>query len=101
MGFPPGQVSGVFLTHFHSDHIADLGELMLQRWAGSAATAPLPIYGPQGVDQVVAGFQAAYALDRGYRIAHHGPTVMPPDGFGGQARPFQVSPRRTQRAGHR
>ena len=91
MRLPPAEVSAVFLTHFHSDHIGDLGELMLQHWGGGAATAPLPIYGPTGVDQVVAGFQQAYALDSGYRIAHHGPKVMPPQGSGGVAHPFAIS----------
>ncbi|MEO8114222.1 MAG: MBL fold metallo-hydrolase [Phenylobacterium sp.] len=90
MNLPPPQVSAVFLTHFHSDHIGDLGELMLQRWGGGAATVPLPIYGPTGVEQVVAGFQAAYGLDRGYRIAHHGPKVIPPSGFGGEVHAFAV-----------
>jgi ribonuclease Z len=88
MNLPPARVEAVFLTHFHSDHIGDLGELMLQRWGGGAATAPLPVYGPTGVDQVVNGFMAAYALDRGYRIAHHGPLVMPPSGFGGTPHAF-------------
>jgi ribonuclease Z len=92
MNLPPAQVEGVFLTHFHSDHIGDLGELMLQRWGSGAATQPLPVYGPSGVDQVIDGFQAAYALDRGYRIAHHGPKVIPPTGFGGAAHPFVVAP---------
>lgn len=90
MNLPPPRVEAVFLTHFHSDHIADLGELMLQRWGGGARTTPLPIYGPTGVDQVVAGFQMAYLQDEGYRIAHHGTAVMPPSGFGGVARPFPV-----------
>lgn len=92
MNLPPPRVEAVFLTHFHSDHIGDLGELMLQRWAGGAAQKPMPIYGPTGVEQVVAGFQAAYALDSGYRIAHHGPKVIPPLGFGGEARPFAAGP---------
>jgi ribonuclease Z len=26
-GLPIGSISGLFLTHFHSDHISDLGEL--------------------------------------------------------------------------
>ncbi len=91
MQLPPAQVSAVFLTHFHSDHIGDLGELMLQHWGGGAAAAPLPIYGPTGVDQVVAGFEQAYSLDRGYRVAHHGPKVMPPTGWGGVAHPFAIS----------
>jgi ribonuclease Z len=91
MGLPPARVSAIFLTHYHSDHIADLGELMLQRWGGGAATSPVPIYGPTGVEQVVAGFEQAYVLDRGYRVAHHGPKVVPPSGFGGTPRPFAVS----------
>ncbi|HEX6859964.1 MAG TPA: MBL fold metallo-hydrolase [Caulobacteraceae bacterium] len=90
MDLPPPRVEAVFITHYHSDHIADLGELMLQRWAGGARTTPAPIYGPTGVESVVDGFEAAYQLDRGYRIAHHGPQVMPPSGFGGEPRPFAV-----------
>src|SRR5580693_233232 len=45
MNLPPARVDAIFITHFHSDHIADLGELMLQRWAGGAATSPVPVYG--------------------------------------------------------
>ncbi|MDO8378533.1 MBL fold metallo-hydrolase [Phenylobacterium sp.] len=92
MNLPPARVNAVFLTHFHSDHIDGLGELMLQRWASGPNTSPLPIYGPTGVDQVVAGFQSAYELDSGYRIAHHGPVVVPPSGFGGVAHPFESRP---------
>jgi len=91
MNLPPARVSAIFLTHYHSDHIADLGELMLQRWAGGAATSPVPIYGPTGVEQVVAAFEQAYALDRGYRVVHHGPKVIPPTGFGGAPRAFTIS----------
>lgn len=87
-GLPPGLVERVFLTHFHSDHIDGLGELLLQRWAGGAHEAPLPVYGPAGVDQVVSGFNLAYGLDQGYRIAHHGEDIVPPGGFGGEARAF-------------
>lgn len=90
MNLSPTRIEAVFLTHFHSDHIDGLGELMLQRWAGGAHTDPLPVYGPSGVDRVVAGFQDAYAIDRGYRIAHHGPVVVPPAGFGGAPHPFPV-----------
>jgi ribonuclease Z len=91
MNLPPARVDGIFLTHYHSDHIADLGELLLQRWASGAATSPVPVYGPTGVDQVIAGFEQAYTLDRGYRIAHHGPKVIPPTGFGATVHTFAVS----------
>lgn len=92
MGFSPTRLSGIFLTHFHSDHIDGLGGVLLTRWAGSSATAPLPVYGPPGVDGVVQGFNAAYTADRGYRIAHHGASVVPPTGFGGDPRPFEPAP---------
>ncbi|WP_457553822.1 MBL fold metallo-hydrolase [Desulfobacula sp.] len=29
---PLGRLSAVFLTHFHSDHIADLGEINMYSW---------------------------------------------------------------------
>lgn len=93
MNLPPPRLSAAFVTHYHSDHIADLGELMLQRWAGGAAREPLPIHGPPGLEQVVEGFQDAYRPDRGYRIAHHGETVVPPSGFGGAPHAFEADPR--------
>ncbi len=91
MNLPPAKVDALFITHFHSDHIADLGELMLQRWAGGAAEAPLPIYGPTGVDAVVGGFMQAYRLDEGYRVAQHGVKVVPPSGFGGAPHAFAIT----------
>ncbi len=93
MGIPNGRIEGVFLTHFHSDHIDGLGPMMLLRWTGASATSPLPVYGPPGVDRVVAGMDEGYALDSGYRTAHHGPKIAPPSGAGGVARPFAVPPR--------
>ena len=90
MGVPLGRIERVFLTHFHSDHIDGLGPLMLMRWTGSAATAPLPVAGPPGVAAIVAGFNAAYATDNRYRIAHHGADIVPPSGAGAVALPFQM-----------
>ncbi|MES2281581.1 MAG: MBL fold metallo-hydrolase [Pseudomonadota bacterium] len=88
MGFQHGRINAIFLTHFHSDHIDGLGELMLQRWGSAANTSPVPIYGPQGVETVVAGFMQAYAQDKSYRVAHHGEATVPAGGFGGKAQPF-------------
>jgi ribonuclease Z len=89
VGVSPGAIEAVFLTHFHSDHIDSLGELMLQRWVGGAHTAPLPVYGPQGVEQVIEGFNLSYRQDHFYRTAHHGADVAPPTGAGGEAIPFR------------
>lgn len=83
IGLPPAAIERVLLTHFHSDHIDGLGELMLQRWAGGGYSEPLPIHGPKGVSEVANGLNAAYAQDRNYRVAHHGEGIVPPSGFGG------------------
>jgi len=88
LGFAPGRIEALFLTHFHSDHIDGLGELTVLRWVGAAHKEPLPVIGPTGVEEVVAGFNAAYRLDASYRTAHHGPGIAPPGGEGGIARPF-------------
>ena len=90
MGVQPALVDGIFLTHFHSDHIGGLGELMLQRWAAGGHSDQVPVYGPQGVESVVDGFNLAYGLDKGYRVAHHGAATVPPSGSGGTARPFNL-----------
>jgi ribonuclease Z len=84
---PRARLSALLLTHFHSDHIGDLGEVVTQSWIAGRA-GPLRIYGPPGVEGVVAGFQQAYAPDRNYRVAHHGEQAMPHRG--GLAAPYIV-----------
>lgn len=78
VGLDFAHVAGVLLTHFHSDHIEELGEWNLQTWT-AGREAPLRVFGPPGVAGVVAGFEQAYALDRGYRTLHHGAAFLPPD----------------------
>lgn len=90
MGFPMPRIQAAWLTHLHSDHIDGLGELMLQAWVGGQRSAPLPIHGPEGVREVVDGFNAAYRIDSTYRVAHHGPKVVQPGGFGGAAMPIAL-----------
>ncbi len=91
MKLQPGNIKAVLLTHFHSDHIGDLGELMLKRWAGGSMPDPLEVFGPAGVETVVRGFNLAYSLDAQQRVAHHGAAIVPPTGAGGAARPFDFS----------
>ncbi len=74
---PLNKVDAVFITHLHSDHIGELGEIRLQTWVAGRRT-PLKVYGPPGIERVVAGFNEAYAIDSGYRTAHHGADFLPP-----------------------
>lgn len=92
MQVPAGAIDALLLTHFHSDHIDGMGELMLQRWAGGGRDTPLPVIAPKGVSAIVDGFNAAYTHDFGYRVAHHGEEVVPPSGAGAEARPFVMPP---------
>jgi ribonuclease Z len=72
------RIGAVLLTHFHSDHIGEIGEYNLQTWV-AGRSGPLHVFGPPGVERVVAGFQEAYALDSRYRIAHHGAEFLVED----------------------
>ncbi len=75
MQFPGARIAAVFITHFHSDHIGDLGEFRMQTMvAGRDHT--LPVYGPRGIRLVVDGFNLAYEEDARLRLAHHGSTVI-------------------------
>lgn len=89
-GIPAGRIDRLFLTHFHSDHIDGLGAVALQRWVGAAATKPLLLVGPPGVERIAAGLSEAYAIDNSYRTGHHGPAIAPPSGGGFAGQTFVV-----------
>ncbi len=95
---PAAKIDTVLLTHLHSDHIGDLGEIGVQSWIGGR-TIPLEVYGPPapdayalpkdeegdtfgttGTEQVVKGFAQAYNADAAFRIVHHLTEYMPPEG---------------------
>jgi ribonuclease Z len=95
---PAAKVDTVLLTHLHSDHIGDLGEVAVQSWIGGR-TVPLEIYGPpapdayalakdaegdsfgtSGTEAVVKGFAQAYNSDAAFRIVHHLTQYLPPEG---------------------
>lgn len=88
-GLPLGNLDGVLLTHFHSDHISALGEFHLQSWA-QGRSQKLNVYGGPGVEQVVDGFNLAYGQDYIYRTEHHGEAFMPSSVAGLKAKPFGV-----------
>lgn len=91
LGISHGRIEAIFLTHFHSDHIDGLGELLMQRWVSTGNAVPVPVYGPAGVEKVVNGFMQAYSQDQHYRVAHHGEKTLPASGFGATARPFDAN----------
>ena len=70
-GLFPSMVTGVLLTHLHSDHICALNDVITSHWVTSASPTPLPIHGPVGTAAVVAGIEQMLRPDVGYRLDHH------------------------------
>lgn len=75
-GEPLQHLRAIFVTHFHSDHITGIPDFNLNSWV-TGRPEPLRVIGPAGVERVVAGFNEAFALDAGYRVAHHGDELLP------------------------
>jgi ribonuclease Z len=62
----------------------------MNRWVAGSHTSPLPAHGPNGVSQVVAGFNQAYAQDSIHRYNHHINSVANLSGSGLIASSHQV-----------
>lgn len=79
-GLGANGLSALLLTHLHSDHIADLGDVLITRWISTFTpdVAPLPIIGPPGTAEAVDATLTAFRHDIGYRIAHHADLTAPP-----------------------
>lgn len=79
-GASANTLSALLLTHLHSDHIADLGDVLITRWVTTFTpdAVPLPIIGPPGTAEVVAATLKAFGHDIGYRMAHHADLAAPP-----------------------
>jgi len=77
-GVGAASLSALLLTHLHSDHITDLGDVITTRWVTTFTPTPLPIIGPPGTKAVVEATLAALAPDISYRIAHHADINEPP-----------------------
>ena len=70
-GSLPGMLGGVLITHFHSDHIAALNDVITTHWVMTQENATLKIFGPEGIVELVDRTLAMLEFDIGYRIAHH------------------------------
>ena len=70
-GVPLKSLRSVFLTHHHSDHNADYGNLLLLSWAASLAT-PVDTYGPPPLKRMTDLFLELNDVDIRTRIADEG-----------------------------
>ena len=70
-GVPLKSLRSVFLTHHHSDHNADYGNLLLLSWAASLST-PVDTYGPPPLKWMTKLFLEMNDVDIRTRIADEG-----------------------------
>jgi ribonuclease Z len=84
LGIPFGDITGMFLTHHHSDHVVGFPDLWLTGWIGrpwGKRNVPLQIWGPEGTRQMMEHLPKAFAVDIRVRSRNY-----PPDGVKLEAR---------------
>ncbi|CAN5579244.1 Rv2407 family type 3 sulfatase [soil metagenome] len=59
---PLPTIEAVFLTHLHSDHISGLPDLFSTAWV-MGRKSPLPLYAPDGAQELAEGLAKFYAAD--------------------------------------
>lgn len=76
-GLSLGSIRGVFITHHHSDHTADYGNLLLLAWASNLASR-VATYGPPPLRKMTRQFLALNDVDIRTRIADEGRPPLEP-----------------------
>jgi len=76
---PLGQVTDLFLTHLHSDHVSGIVDFWLTGWSpmGNRKT-PLRVWGPAGTKEMTSSLEKAFQAD--YRIRTQD-EKLPPEGY--------------------
>jgi len=77
LNIPFEEVTGLFLTHLHSDHTVGIPDLWLTGWVMGRDT-PLSMWGPTGTKAMMEHLQEAYAFD--VRIRRDVDTKLPGTG---------------------
>jgi ribonuclease Z len=66
LGIPFGEITGLFLTHHHSDHVVGFVDLWLTGWIGrpwGMRSTPLRVWGPAGTKQMMEHLPKAFHVD--------------------------------------
>lgn len=65
------EITDIFITHYHSDHVLELGGLLHTAWT-AGLKRPIHVYGPVGLTAIWEGFCAMMSYDINLRIADEG-----------------------------
>lgn len=75
MGLPLNRLDGIFITHWHSDHMMDLPSLISRSWL-LGRTNDLHLYGPDGTDTLNQAINQLLHIENQHRVDHHGAEIM-------------------------
>jgi ribonuclease Z len=81
LDIPLRDVSTVFLTHLHSDHMMGVADLWLTGWLATPfgrRTEPIRIYGPAGTREAMSNLEKAFQVDIRSRLEDE---KLPPRGI--------------------
>jgi ribonuclease Z len=91
LGLPLSELDGIFLTHYHSDHMMDLPNMISRSWV-MGRTNDLFIYGPDSLASLVNAANAFLQIENQHRVDHHGPEIMDISKAPGIPREYHVGP---------
>ena len=74
-----GQVTAVFLTHLHSDHVNDFNDVVTTSWIGQFTPGVLKVIGPTGTQRFVDATLAMLEDDICWRLDHHADLTWRPE----------------------
>ena len=67
-GVAAGQITAVFLTHLHSDHIVGIPDPWLTGWVQSRRHRPWDVFGPSGTVAMMNALKLAFSVDIAARV---------------------------------
>ncbi len=75
MGLPLTKLDGIFITHWHSDHMMDLPSIISRSWL-LGRNNDLHLYGPDGLDTLNQAINQYLYIENGHRVDHHSTAIM-------------------------
>ena len=64
----PKDITGVFLTHLHSDHLVGFPDLWLTGWVNGRRDTPVKVWGPKGTAKMMSHLEQAFEYDIKIRL---------------------------------
>lgn len=75
IGLPLDKLDGIFITHWHSDHMIDLPSLISRSWL-LGRNNEVHLYGPDGTDTINQSINQFLHIENKHRVDHHGHEIM-------------------------